>query len=220
MNGPAQPGQAPPNLFKPEPYIANPRLYRVVPEAAWASRKTLLEVTNGYFDGITSHDGTIIMEHPACTRTGNDTGKGDARGGGATPGWGRCGKRLSFGPGKYESAACRRPALPRCGRRSTGSAGFAVFIRLPYQAQCLQRMVLSRRQQDWQLRPCNVLASTGTGHSQLAAKGTCFCLRISFRRLQLPRRVRAVASPWPLRILRPLSDSAGRWRYWSHRDSA
>jgi hypothetical protein len=82
MNGPAQPGQSPPNLFNPEALTANPPPDRIVPKAARASREMLLAITNSYFDGITTHDGTIIMAHPGCSRTENGTGMGGARGGG------------------------------------------------------------------------------------------------------------------------------------------
>jgi hypothetical protein len=42
----------------------------------------LLAVTNSYFDGITSHDGSIVMAHPTCNRTENGTGMGGRGGGG------------------------------------------------------------------------------------------------------------------------------------------
>ena len=45
----------------------------------------LTAITNSYFDGITTHDGSIIMAHPGCNRFENGTGMGGggARGGGA-----------------------------------------------------------------------------------------------------------------------------------------
>src|SRR5438477_9363219 len=81
LNGPTQPGQAPANLFNPDALTANPPPDRVVPKEARASREMLMAITNSYFDGITTHDGTIIMAHPGCTRTENGTGMGGARGG-------------------------------------------------------------------------------------------------------------------------------------------
>jgi hypothetical protein len=83
LNGPRQPGQGPANLLNPDALTANPPPDRVVPKASRASREMLLSVTNSYFDGITTHDGTIIMAHPGCTRTENGTAMGGARGGGA-----------------------------------------------------------------------------------------------------------------------------------------
>jgi hypothetical protein len=91
LNGPAQPGQAPPNLFNPEALIANPPPDRVVPAAVRASREMLMAITNSYFDGITTHDGSIIMAHPGCARTENGTGMGGARGGGAVAAGGPAG---------------------------------------------------------------------------------------------------------------------------------
>ena len=83
MNGAAQPGQPPPNLFNPENLIANPPPDRVVPKSSRASRELLIAVTNSYFDGLTTHDGSVIMAHPGCSRTENGTlMTGGARGGG------------------------------------------------------------------------------------------------------------------------------------------
>ena len=81
LNGPRQPGGGPANAFNPESLIANPPPDRVVPKNARASREMLMAITNSYFDGITSHDGTVIMAHPGCTRTENGTGMGAGRGG-------------------------------------------------------------------------------------------------------------------------------------------
>ena len=38
------------------------------------SRDVMLAVTNSYFDGITTHDGTIIQAYPGCVRIENGTG--------------------------------------------------------------------------------------------------------------------------------------------------
>src|SRR5262245_44044545 len=81
LNGPSQPGQAPANLFNPEALIANPPPDRIIPRDARSSREMLLAITNSYFDGLTTHDGTIIMAHQGCTRTENGTSMGGGRGG-------------------------------------------------------------------------------------------------------------------------------------------
>jgi hypothetical protein len=93
LNGPAQPGGAPVNLFNPDYLTANPPPQRVVPPAQRTSRAALLAITNSYFDGITSHDGTVVIAHPGCSRIENGTlmtggrrgGGGGARGAGASP---------------------------------------------------------------------------------------------------------------------------------------
>ena len=39
----------------------------------------MIAATNSYFDGITTHDGSIIMAYPGCSRTENGntvTGRG------------------------------------------------------------------------------------------------------------------------------------------------
>ena len=61
LNGPRQPGQAPPNLFNPDGLATAPPPDRVLPKASRASREMLIAVTNSYFDGITSHDSAIVM---------------------------------------------------------------------------------------------------------------------------------------------------------------
>jgi hypothetical protein len=74
MNGPRQPGQNPPNLFNPQGLISNPPPERVVAKDKRVSREVLMAVANSYFDGLTTHDGTIIMAHQGCTRIENGTG--------------------------------------------------------------------------------------------------------------------------------------------------
>src|SRR5262249_44140829 len=82
LNGPRQPGQGPANVFNPDGLIANPPPDRVVPKEQRPSRELLMAVSNSYCDGITTHDGTIIMAHSGCTRMENGTGMAGARGGG------------------------------------------------------------------------------------------------------------------------------------------
>jgi hypothetical protein len=70
MNGPAQNGQGG-NLFDPEMLIANPPPDAVVAKDARASREQMTAATNSYFDGISTHDGSIIMATPGCPRYEN-----------------------------------------------------------------------------------------------------------------------------------------------------
>jgi len=86
LNGPRQPGAGPANVFNPDGLIASPPPDRVLPKEQRASRELLMAITNSYFDGITTHDGSIIMAHPGCTRMENGTGMAGARGGGARGG--------------------------------------------------------------------------------------------------------------------------------------
>jgi len=66
LNGPTAPGRPPANLFNPEYLTANPPPERVVPKAQRLPRESLVAVVNSYFDGITAHDGSIILAHPDC----------------------------------------------------------------------------------------------------------------------------------------------------------
>lgn len=124
LNGPRQPGAGPANSFNPDNLIANPPPERVVPAAARASRQMLLAITNSYFDGISTHDGTIIMAHPGCTRTENGTGMGGARGGGAAT---DCASGL--GNMNAQLVAARR--YPVVDEEAQVVLAFAVFIRKP-----------------------------------------------------------------------------------------
>jgi hypothetical protein len=85
LNGPQQPGQPAGNFFDPENLAKNPPPERTLPKASRLSRESLIGITNSYFDGITTHDGTVIQAHSGCARTENGTtvtGRA-ARGGGA-----------------------------------------------------------------------------------------------------------------------------------------
>jgi hypothetical protein len=85
LNGPAQPGRGPANLFNPEYLTANPPPQRVVPVAQRLSRDAMVAIANSYFDGITTHDGSIVLAHPGCNRIENGTLMTGRRGGGAGP---------------------------------------------------------------------------------------------------------------------------------------
>jgi hypothetical protein len=87
LNGPAAPGQPAGNFFDPENLAANPPPEKTVAKEARSSREAMVAATNSYFDGITSHDGAIIMAHAGCSRTENGalvTGRGGRGGSGVT----------------------------------------------------------------------------------------------------------------------------------------
>jgi hypothetical protein len=71
LNGPATATQAAGNFFDPENLAKTPPPDRVVPKAERASRASLIAITNSYFDGLTTHDGSIILAHPGCMRLEN-----------------------------------------------------------------------------------------------------------------------------------------------------
>ncbi len=66
------------NFFEPDNLAANPPPERVVPKDQRASREALIAITNSYFDGLTTHDGSIIMHHDGCTRIENGRGMATA----------------------------------------------------------------------------------------------------------------------------------------------
>ena len=51
--------------------LAHPPGERVVPKTERLSRTDLIAITNSYFDGLTAHDGTLIIAHPGCVRLEN-----------------------------------------------------------------------------------------------------------------------------------------------------
>src|SRR6185295_1380147 len=71
LNGPAQPGQPAGNFFDPDNLSANPPPDKPMAKEARTSREAMVAATNSYFDGITTHDGAIIMAYAGCTRVEN-----------------------------------------------------------------------------------------------------------------------------------------------------
>ena len=77
------PGLNGPNLFDTDYLTANPPPDRVVPKPQRVPREALLAIVNSYFDGITSHDGSVVLAHPGCNRVENGVSMTGRRGGGA-----------------------------------------------------------------------------------------------------------------------------------------
>ena len=71
LNGLDAKGQPSGNFFDPDNLAANPPPERVVAKDARLTRESLAAITNSYFDGITTHDGSIIQAHPGCMRVEN-----------------------------------------------------------------------------------------------------------------------------------------------------
>lgn len=84
LNGPAAAGRG--GVWDADNLIANPPPETPLGGRVTLSRQALIAATNSYFDGITSHDGSIIHAYPGCSRTENGltmTGRG-GRGGAAS----------------------------------------------------------------------------------------------------------------------------------------
>lgn len=71
MNGPAQANGQGGNLFNPDNLVANAPADAPIPREARVSRDEMIAATNSYFDGISTHDGKIIMAAPGCPRFEN-----------------------------------------------------------------------------------------------------------------------------------------------------
>jgi hypothetical protein len=83
LSGPQVPGQPAGNFFDPENLAANPPRGKAGKEGR-SSREAMVAVTNSYFDGITTHDGSIIMAQQGCMRVENGrtvTGRDNTKGG-------------------------------------------------------------------------------------------------------------------------------------------
>lgn len=120
---------APATVFDTNNLIANPPPERAVPKAEPLSREALVAITNSYFDGITTHDGSIIMAHPGCVRIENGTtmtGAG-ARGGKGGDGTRDCTSGLATI--NIENVAARR--YPVVDEEAGVVLAMAVFLRKP-----------------------------------------------------------------------------------------
>jgi hypothetical protein len=69
--GPLGGGQASAAYNDPDYLIAHAPGERVVPKTERVSRADLIAISNSYFDGLSAHDGTIILAHPGCVRVEN-----------------------------------------------------------------------------------------------------------------------------------------------------
>ncbi|MEO8467813.1 MAG: hypothetical protein ABI640_21015 [Gammaproteobacteria bacterium] len=69
--GPTAGAQANAAFHDAEYLIAHAPPERVIPKAQRLSRTDLVAITNSYFDGLSAHDGKIIIAHPGCVRIEN-----------------------------------------------------------------------------------------------------------------------------------------------------
>lgn len=71
--GPAGGQQANAAYNDPDYLIEHAPPQRVAPKAERLSRSEMVAIANSYFDGLTAHDGTLILAHAGCTRVENGT---------------------------------------------------------------------------------------------------------------------------------------------------
>ncbi len=69
--GPNAGAQANAAFYDPDYLIAHAPPERMIPKAQRLSRTDLVAITNSYFDGLSAHDGKIIIAHPGCVRIEN-----------------------------------------------------------------------------------------------------------------------------------------------------
>lgn len=124
--------------FSPENLEKYPPEQRVVPVKDRLSREELVAITNSYFDGITAHDGSMIMAHPGCSRLENgQTVSGDptARAGqspSATPAPGtRPGSSCASGLQNFNLSNVAARRFPVVDTEAQIVLAYAVFIRKP-----------------------------------------------------------------------------------------
>ncbi len=130
-NGPVPPGQPTGNFFDPENLAANPPPERILPKQERLPREALVAIANSYFDGLSTHDGAIILEHHGCTRIENGftvTGRPDPEKPGEKA---ECGSNLTRF--NIEYVAARR--FPIADVETGVVLGLGVFIRRPGTSQ-------------------------------------------------------------------------------------
>jgi hypothetical protein len=69
--GPLGGGQANNAFYDPAYLLAHAPAQRVGPKAERHTRSQLVAIANSYFDGLSAHNGKIIMAHPGCVRIEN-----------------------------------------------------------------------------------------------------------------------------------------------------
>jgi len=125
LNGPAGG-----NVFDPDNLIANPPPDKPAAKETRIPREAMIAVTNSYFDGITTHDGSIIMAYPGCVRLENGvtmTGRGAGPRGGSTGAVTDCTSGLETI--NIQNVAARR--YPIVDEEAGVVLAMAVFIRKP-----------------------------------------------------------------------------------------
>ena len=125
LNGPAGG-----NVFDVDNLVASPPPDKPVAKEARISREAMIAVANSYFDGITTHDGSIIMAYPGCIRLENGVtmaGRGAAPRGGGPDAVRDCTSGLETI--NIQNVAARR--YPIVDEEAGVVLAMAVFIRKP-----------------------------------------------------------------------------------------
>lgn len=125
LNGVGADGKPSGNFFEPDNLAANPPREKLDPKQPRSSREAMIAATNSYFDGIDTHDGSIIMAFPGCARleNGRTVTGANGRGGGTND----CTSGLANI--NVEMVAARR--YPVVDEEAGVVLALAIFIRKP-----------------------------------------------------------------------------------------
>jgi len=123
--GPLGGNQAAAAYYDPAYLIAHAPPERVVPRGERVSRAELIAITNSYFDGLSAHDGKVIVAHTGCVRIENGalTTQRPIDGGGLTDCMGEGAMRNIF------AVTARR--YPIVDEEAGAVLGLALFQRFP-----------------------------------------------------------------------------------------
>jgi hypothetical protein len=128
------------NLYNLAGFIAEPPPERTVPANQRASREARIAIAHSYFDGLKTHDGSIIIAHEGCTRNENGThtagpnpnagagagGRGGP-GGGGPGGGGDCTSGLT----NFNVSLISARRSPVVDVEQQAVVGFGIFLRKP-----------------------------------------------------------------------------------------
>ncbi|HET8697921.1 MAG TPA: hypothetical protein VFO94_10570 [Gammaproteobacteria bacterium] len=120
---PGLPGANPPNVWSPDGLMAMPPPERNLPANQRLPRDRMIAIVNSYFDGITSHDGSVVLAHKGCNRYENGTRVTGRRGGDNDD--------CVSGLGGFDLANVQARRIPLVDDEQGVVLGMAVFIRKP-----------------------------------------------------------------------------------------
>jgi hypothetical protein len=136
LQGARQPGRPPANLLNVNYLIANPPPDRVVPRDKRLTRDELIAIVNSYFDGITSHDNSVVLTHPGCGRAENGSPAPAGRflppaPGAPAPAAGAPVRDCVAGLADFNLSMVVARRIPLVDEEAQAALGMAVFIRRP-----------------------------------------------------------------------------------------
>jgi hypothetical protein len=120
---PGLPGSNPPNVWNPDGLTATPPPERNLPADKRLPRDAMIRIVNSYFDGITSHDGGVVLAHKGCNRYENGTKVTGRRGG--------VNDDCVSGLAGFDLANVAARRIPLVDDEQGVVLGMAVFIRKP-----------------------------------------------------------------------------------------